>query len=308
VNPFEQTFGNRLVDLLAPRVLTPAFAFWAGGLIAFWAGGHGRAWPGRLAALSATLQITLLIAAVALIAGSALVAEHLTRPTLRTLEGYWPMPLARPWQQRAVRRRATAEQRAQELARKAFHGDLSAEDVRQMALIEQRLHDLPTETASTMPTRVGNILRAAEDRPRSRYGLDPVVCWPHLWLSLDNDTQQALDQARKELDDATRLWLWSLFFVAWTGWAWWAPLVTVTGCTAAYYSTLVPAGRSYGLLMQAAFDLYRRRVYHALDWPSPADAASEPAAGEQVTTYLWRGIAPPGMRFTLSSGEKPDSD
>jgi len=49
------------------------------------------------------------------------------------------------------------------------------------------------------------VLRAAEDRPRDRYGLDPVVCWPHLWLTLEKETQQELASSRKELDDGARL-------------------------------------------------------------------------------------------------------
>jgi len=196
----------------------------------------------------------------------------------------------------ALRRLKRAEERLQELSGKAFRGQ--PVDERALAAVEQRLHDLPA-AASVMPTRLGNILRAAEDRPRDRYGLDPVVCWPHLWLSLEQETQQELAQSRKELDDGARLWLWFLVFAAWTWTAWWAPLVTVLGCTAAYYGTMLTKARSYGLLMQAAFDLYRRRIYLALNWPFPEDPDEERGSGESVTAYLWRGIAPARNRFTV---------
>ncbi|MET9248022.1 hypothetical protein [Nonomuraea sp. NPDC003709] len=297
MNPIGQSLGTNLVEQLAPRVLTPAFGFWAGGLLALWTSGYGRTWATGLAALPTVLQLLLLAAVLMLVAASAVIAEHLTLPVLRLLEGYWPGRLGAPLRKRTVRRRERIERSLQELTAKAFHGEAGPEDERLRAIAEQRLFDLPAEASSAMPTRLGNILRAAEDRPRARYGLDPVLCWPHLWLSLDKEPQEELTLARKGLDDAARLWLWCLLFAVWTPWSWWAPLVTLLGCPAVYYGAMLARARAYGLLMQSVFDLYRRRVYRGLRWPPPADAAGEPAAGQEVTTYLWRGIAPPGMRF-----------
>lgn len=75
-------------------------------------------------------------------------------------------------------------------------------------------------------------------------------------------------------------------------------MVTVLSCAASYYGIILTRARSYGQLMQAAFDLNRRRIYQELNWPFPADPGEERAAGKSVTTYLWRGIAPPDTRFT----------
>jgi hypothetical protein len=50
--------------------------------------------------------------------------------------------------------------------------------------------------------------------------------------------------------------------------------------------------------MLAAFDMNRRGIYTALGWPVPGSPDDERVSGESVTTYLWRGIAPPGTRFT----------
>jgi hypothetical protein len=298
MNPL-QTFGTRLGQELALRVLTPAFAFWAGGLLALWTSGYVGDWPGRIGTLPTAMQVVLLGAAVSLVAGSAVIAEYLTLPVLRLLEGYWPGPIARPLRRLAGRRLVRSEERHQVLSGKAYRGEL--DDWSPLAAVEQRLHDLPG-IGSLMPTRLGNILRAAEDRPRDRYGLDPVVCWPHLWLLLDKGTQQELAQARKELDESARLWLWCLLFVGWTWWAWWAPLVTMIGCSATYYGVILPRGRGYGLLMQATFDLYRQRIYQAVNWPFAEDPAAERVAGTELTTYLWRGITPPGARFIPPDG------
>lgn len=295
MNPLAQTFGGKLAEQLAPRVLTPALAFWAGGLLALWSSGHGRDWQDRLATLSTAAQLVTLAVALAVVAGSAVVAAQVTLPVLRLLEGYWPRPVARPFRRVAARRLARANQSLQSLSSRAFHGSL--DDPGRLADVEARLHDLPA-AGSLMPTRLGNILRAAEERPRVRYGLDPIVCWPHLWLVLDTDARQELAQARKDLDQAAQGWLWCLVFVAWTWVAWWAAAVTVVGCTVIYYGAILPRGRVYGALLQAAFDLHRRRLYEGLNWPMVDDPAAEPAAGAELTTYLWRGIAPPGIRFT----------
>jgi hypothetical protein len=295
VNPLAQTFGSKLAEQLAPRVLTPALAFWAGGALVLWSAGYGHDWQSRLAALPTVAQVVTLAAALALVAGSAVAAAQLTPAVLRLLEGYWPRHLARAFTRLSARRLTRAEAALPSLSGQAFRGELA--DLSRLASVERRLHDLPP-ASSLMPTRFGNILRAAEERPRVRYGLDPVVCWPHLWLVLDTETRQELTQARKDLDQSAQGWLWCLLFVGWTPLAWWAVLVTVLGCALIYYGATLSRGRSYGSLLQAAFDLHRRRLYEALSWPAVDDPAAEPAAGAQLTTYLWRGVAPTDIRFT----------
>lgn len=73
-----------------------------------------------------------------------------------------------------------------------------------------------------MPTRLGNTLRAAEQRPLEKYGLDAIVCWSRLLLLLPDAVKQELNAARADLNTAARLWLWSLLFIIWSVWGWWA--------------------------------------------------------------------------------------
>jgi hypothetical protein len=80
-------------------------------------------------------------------------------------------------------------------------------------------------------------------------------------------------------------------------WAWWALPVAVAVCLALYYGSLVPAARSYGDLMYAAFALHRFDLYAALHWPPPTTPALEQNAGADVTEYLWRGIPPDRIAF-----------
>src|ERR671923_45020 len=82
--------GGKLAERLVATILTPAFAFWAGGLLA-WVDREGWAsvenW---IADRSSGVQAALAIGSILLIAVSGLVVEHLTLPVLRFLEGYWP--------------------------------------------------------------------------------------------------------------------------------------------------------------------------------------------------------------------------
>lgn len=97
---FWSGLGGEFAKQWAARILTPAFAFWAGGLAAVWWHSHGRdvrsrGWPHELSATAAWLhqlpglaQGLLIVAGLLLVTVSALAAERLTLPLLRLLEGY----------------------------------------------------------------------------------------------------------------------------------------------------------------------------------------------------------------------------
>jgi len=124
-----------------------------------------------------------------------------------------------------------------------------------------------------------------------------VICWPYLWLVLDESTQTELAQARAALNGAARGWLWSVAFTAWTPFAFWALPASVIAATAAYYMGALSSARTYGSLVEATFALNRHRLYEALRWPVPDAPHDEQRMGEELTLYLWRGIAPDETTF-----------
>jgi hypothetical protein len=67
-----------------------------------------------------------------------------------------------------------------------------------------------------MPTRLGNLLRAAERKPLEKYGLDAIICWSRLWMLLPDAVKKDLQESRADLNNAARVWLWSLLFCGWT--------------------------------------------------------------------------------------------
>jgi hypothetical protein len=306
---FWEGLGSKLAEQWAPRMLTPAFVFWIGGLAAWlWGnlGGDIRAdgWAtalqqhtNKLKSLPVALQVALVIVILLALVASAIIAERLTLPLLRVLEGYWPIRLGKWLQRHNFTKRQAAYRRAGDLAGKRDDMGLTSGEDAELAALELRLRRAPATLALTMPTRLGNMLRAAEARPRERYGLDTIVCWPYLWLLLDNDTKAELTQARGALNAATRVWLWGALFAVWTVWAWWALPVAVAVCASTYYVSMLSAAGVYGDLLEATFALHRTALYAAMRWPFPASPDEEIPDGEALTTYLWRGIPPTGLKL-----------
>jgi hypothetical protein len=148
-----------------------------------------------------------------------------------------------------------------------------------------------------MPTRLGNVLRAAEQRPSVKYGLDVAVTWPMLWLLLDKDTREEVANARSALNGSVTLLLWAVLSLVWTALAWWVAPIAVGVALAVYYVPVLSSAQVYGDLMGSVYDIRRTCLYDALRWPLPATPAGEQKDGRALTMYLWRGIAPVGARF-----------
>jgi hypothetical protein len=57
----------------------------------------------------------------------------------------------------------------------------------------------PPPHAGIMPTKFGNILKASEAYPGTRYGIDAVQFWPRLWHVIPTSYQHTIENARNEL-------------------------------------------------------------------------------------------------------------
>ena len=294
---FLESLGEKLAERWLSTILTPAFIFWGGGLGA-WIYRHGwfclEIWFIQHIQPSQPAQIALLISTLLGVLISALIVQRCELTVLRFLEGYWPRCL------RKLRRFCTKiqQQKKDRLNRKFQSLIDRAEENRPLTPSEREdytfldglLHYFPIHL---MPTQLGNILRAAEERPKNQYGLDPLICWPRLWLLLPDSVKAELSEARMTLNTGARIWLWSLLFLVWTPLAWWASLA---GFLSSYlaYRWMLNAATIYGDLLESAFDLYRIELYKSLRWPLPTSPQEERKLGEQLTAYLWKrpGISP----------------
>jgi hypothetical protein len=175
---------------------------------------------------------------------------------------------------------------------------------------------LPSERASVMPTRLGNILRASEFYPLKRYNLDSVVSWPRLQSLLPKEFAEGLRDAKANLDlllVVTTLagifalgWelglgiftaRWDLFLLASLGW-----LLALAG-----YFAALQAARSYGELIKAAFDLHRWELLKALHLKLPESYQEERKLWEDVSELLYRNYppAPEVFRYETEKAKPP---
>ena len=60
-------------------------------------------------------------------------------------------------------------------------------------------HSYPPNIGEVLPTQFGNILKASELYPGTRYGLDGVEFWPRLLYVIPPEYQQKIDNSRNEL-------------------------------------------------------------------------------------------------------------
>ena len=303
---FWQGVGGKLADRWG-AIATPALVFALGGLLA-WScsrGGLGHLttvtrWLGRQTAVA---QVVVVLTALLVVAGTGLIVNRLTFPVLRLLEGYWPPWLGRPrrFLLTRVEQRAIADEAAwKELAPRIYGPapDVTRADVEAFARLDQRRRRRPNVASLYMPTRIGNILRAAESWPKDKYGLDATVTWPRLWLLLPDSSRQELLTARTALDSAVGAVIWGLLFCVYAVWTPFAILAGLAVAIAAVAFWVPNRAEVFGDLLEAAYDLHRIALYQQLRWPPPADPMDEHSRGESLTEYLWRGGNDPSPTFT----------
>lgn len=182
---------------------------------------------------------------------------------------------------------------------------LTPQESQQLATLEQQLRRYRALTKAKMPTRLGNLLRATENRPQEKYGLNAVIVWPHLWLVLPENARTEVQTARADLNTAARVWLWSFLFLLWSPVSLWAIPIGLLLPPLIYYTWILSAAETYATLVEATFDLYRQNLYQALRWPLPQTPREEHAQGLQLTAYLWRGSDAPSPEFTSKATDSP---
>jgi hypothetical protein len=279
-------FGPRFA--LTGQLPTAALVLFVGLLIESGAPGAApdlQLLPERLKNLSATEVIVL----AAAIVGLAIILQPLQLGIVRTLEGY---PLVNG-PGAALGRRLVAFQarRWQQTKNKTASEGNTPRDKAKRSAAAMRLLRLPAKDR-LMPTMLGNVLRAGEDRPRARYGMDAVLLWPHVHALLRPGMAAPVDDQRDQLDATTRMSA-TLFVGAAVSFGllvthgWWlaVPAALLVLSLVAYRSAIA-AGVAYATVVNAAIDLHRFDLLRALHLELPRDLEAERRQWKQIGDFL----------------------
>ncbi len=288
---FLEGISGKLAEQWVSSLLTPAFVFWLAGLVAYCDRHSITTLEKGLKHYSEPIQIGILAIALCAIAASAFIAQRFDTEILRALEGYWYPGLRRllipgtAFQQFRRRRLIT---RLKRINPKLLNNSATPWERAEFVRCDRLLHQFPEKDHDLLPTRLGNILRAAERRPYYRYGLDAIICWPRLWLLIPEAVKKDIQTAQAELNNAVRLFLWSSLGLVWSIWSWWIIPIALLSMLLAYNWAL-DAATVYAELLESIFDLHRQLLYQALGWKKTEDPTEERRVGKQLNDYLWRG-------------------
>ncbi|HOO54362.1 MAG TPA: hypothetical protein PLX30_09005 [Methanothrix sp.] len=289
------SFLNKMAGDIAQRwsnsSIMPALAFWIGGLITLI---HSQGWKWDViikftSGVDIAQGLIFAFSGLILVTVSSSLMRWFQLPLLQFAEGYWPskfnnIKLFFIHHQKQIL--SEKEQIWNELAKR--YDTLEGVELDKYATIDSDLDNYPSNQKLLLPTRVGNILRAAEEYPFLRYGLNIFVVWPRLWLILPENVKQELNFARATLNDRVLLMTWSFAFSIWAIWNLWALIFSFLGVVIAYIG-LVHAAYAYSDLMRATFDLHRNDLFKALDFPLP-ECGKEYQSGKMLTHYLKRNL------------------
>jgi hypothetical protein len=260
------------------------------------------------------LEAALLTVAVLAL---ALVLHPLQLSLVRVLEGYWGhgvvFRIPADWGRGRHRRRRELLERQTQIP-KPEGQQPGAQQIAAASMAAWKLRRLyPDDADHVMPTLLGNVLKAAEDRAGGRYGLDCVVVWPRLYPMLSESLTAALDDARNQLDLMVRfaatfglVALGALVLLAPHGW--WAAVVLAALVLAwMSYRAGVNAAIAYGELLESAIDLHRFDLLQALHLPLPADPEAEQKLNAQLSDLLRQDL-PMQVGYVHAPSPEPAGD
>jgi hypothetical protein len=183
-------------------------------------------------------------------------------------------------------------------------GQLLAESRQADGLIEFWYRNYPRDVVRVLPTRLGNILKAAEDYPayEGRYGMDAVFFWPRLFAVMSDSIRSALSDARANFVLLLNVGTLALLLTAGSlaalafatihpAAAFWAS--AAAGAVVAYlmYRSALGPARAYAELVRSAFDLYRGDLLTQLKLSEPATFDGERALWSNLGQMMYRGDA-----------------
>lgn len=158
-----------------------------------------------------------------------------------------------------------------------------------------RYYDFPRDGA-IKPTRLGNLLSAAEEYPYQLYKLEAILWWPRLAPLLPGKFRRQIDATLGPLvallNLSVVLGLFALGGVSllFNSHLWWVSIFVVgIGLALAWvcYCGALNQARDYGDMIRVSFDLYRHEIFKQLHVPVPDSLAKEHELWEALNRWLY---------------------
>lgn len=289
MNAFWAKIEEGLAGEFNARTLTPALAFW-GTSILLW--GWSNGWENitaYLLELEATQGITIAVVLLIVLELTNWISDWLKLPLLQFLEGYWKWPLR--WLRTSLTENLNEKLivKRTRLAALGSQATMTPEEEKEFKKLEAEDESYPQDKQFLLPTKLGNLLRASELYPHRVYGLEILTVFPRLWLVLPEGVQTEIAESRQHLDNMVKIVMLGVGLFIWSFITPWIIPVGVLIIVWGYFRA-VQAVDTYGLMLRAAFDLYRFDLYKQLHLSLPEKPADEIAFGIEVTQALGRGI------------------
>lgn len=273
-------------------VITAAFVF-----------GHGFAntlttWD----TLSSTEQILLGIATILAITILAYVVLVATGPIIRLYEGYLPLVPERVVRWVSSHQQAHRGKLIDDMAKlRDSRGILPAANLSKYLPVYRRYFThFPRNATRVLPTRIGNILMAAEEYSWLRYSIDAVLWWPRLSAILPDSYRSQVSFNLTPVITFLNLstlsalsgiiigvGLWVFEGLVW----WWGILSIILGCVLARacYLGAVSAAVRYGQSIRTAFDVYRFDLLKQMRITLPSSPDNESQLWFSIGQWLFYG-------------------
>ncbi len=278
-------FGDYFGSAFILGVFLPVFIFTGANLALFFevTQGIGTAiatWDKFSAVTQVLLSLAFIMASFVL----AYLFYNFQNGFVRLFEGYWPDIWFLPW---LSKRRSNTYQK--------HWADLKVEKQDE----QLAFYPPPTHPDKFMPTRIGNILRAAELYAYDRYGIDSPTIWTRLSPLLKDEALAPLIDTKIARDF---MLLMSVLLGAFT--LIWCPLLAVfttyytlfllcaVGLPLAWicYQNAVQSSLAYSEQLKALFDLHRHELFDALGLPKPDDEDKERQQWQDIAYFFYRNL------------------
>jgi hypothetical protein len=177
-------------------------------------------------------------------------------------------------------------------------------------------HSYPSNPDEILPTQFGNILKASEQYPGARYGLDGVEFWPRLIHVIPKEYQQTLDNSRNELSFLVNMSILSLLFYLtcivavfyslyispvdfskpelFFGMAGITLRYVIAAalafvCNVFFYKAAIYSVSSFGLIIRSAYDLFRLDLLKKYKLKLPENSREEFFAWKDLNEFVVLG-------------------